>query len=412
MSISSYNRIAKNLIRLAPSLLTFIFGVGALFIADILISRYGATDTIAAWATLRSFMMVGGVCAMFGMGQLLVREPTAVRLITKLFVMHAAIIALIGGVIGVYFGFVDRLWVGVVVIFGVAISNTAFQWLRSNLALTKSYIANGAWRVIFMLLVIFFFIGGDVDITLLLAVAFLISSGIIGYLLMATPVLDNLKALHSDIKRPRDVYIVGATYFMSGLSLAIASYGENLVVHQMGTTQDLATYFRASVVFLFPGVVLNQYLAAIIGPMIRQNESRIVKAIKKYGFFFVGGLLLLWPLLIVGGMILEFLIYQENSTPLSLIALLTLTSCVRISYVIPSSFVGVAANKKQLQITTILYLLCAFLFPVLAVIFAHFGVIIILSVALANLINWVLRCCVGANIVVQRIKYYQSDSIT
>jgi len=197
--LSLNNRLKKTLLRIIPSLLTFAFGVGALFIADILISRYGATDTIAAWATLRSFMMVGGVCAMFGMGQLLVREPTAVRLITKLFVMHAAIIALIGGVIGVYFGFVDRLWVGVVVIFGVAISNTAFQWLRSNLALTKSYIANGAWRVIFMLLVIFFFIGGGVDIILLLAVAFLISSGIIGYLLVATPVLDNLVILNDPV---------------------------------------------------------------------------------------------------------------------------------------------------------------------------------------------------------------------
>jgi len=406
VALSSYTRIQKTLFRLLPSLLTFIFGVGTLFVADVLISRYGSTDAVASWATLRSFMMVGGVCAIFGMGQLLIREPASARLITKLFIIHATIISLIGGCIGVYFGLVDRFWIGVVVIAGISMSSLAFHWLRSNLALTKSYIAIGSWRAIFMLLIILFFIRADVNIALLLACAFLASWLIIGYLLKTTPAKSNLKALHSDIKRPRDVYIVGATYFMASLSLAISSYGENLVVHQMGTGQDLATYFRATVVFLFPGVVLNQYFAAIAGPMLRQDERRFVQMIKKYGIAFMGGLLLLWPLLIFGGILLEFIIYQENSTPWGLVILLTLTSCVRLSFVVPSSFVGVVANKKQLQITTILYLLCAFLLPVLAVIFSHYGVAIIISVALANLINWMLRCCVGMNIVMQRVKHY------
>lgn len=409
MPFSFYSRLQRFIRRILPSLLTFVSGVGALFIADILISRTGSTDTIAAWATLRSFMMVGGICAMFGMGQVLVREPAAAKLITKLFLINAAIVGLLGGIIGTYYGFVDRVWVGVIVIFGVAISNMAFQWLRSNLALTKSYIANGCWRILFMLAVLLFFTQSDMDISLLLIGAFVISTIVIAYLLYATPVLPDLKSLHSDVKKPRDAYIIGATYFLSGLSLAIASYGENLVVHQIGEPQDVALYFRATIVFLFPGIVLNQYLAAIAGPMVRQNEVRVITYLRKYRGWIGGALLLLWPLLILTGFILEFLIYSENTTPLALILLLTFTSCTRITYVVPSSFVGVIANKKQLQTTTALYLVCALLFPVLAVIFVKSGLSVILAVALANLVNWALRSLIGMNIVIYRMKLHHQD---
>jgi len=211
------------------------------------------------------------------------------------------------------------------------------------------------------------------------------------------------------VKKPRDAYIIGATYFLSGLSLAIASYGENLIVHQIGEPQDVALYFRATIVFLFPGIVLNQYLAAIAGPMVRQNEVRVITYLRKYRGWIGGALLLLWPLLILTGFILEFLIYSENTTPLALILLLTFTSCTRITYVVPSSFVGVIANKKQLQTTTALYLVCALLFPVLAVIFVKSGLSVILAVALANLVNWALRSLIGMNIVIYRMKLHHQD---
>lgn len=390
-----------------PSLITFFLGTGSLFIADILISRFATTATIASWATIRSFMMIGSVCAIFGMGQLIVREPKAAKIILKYFILNCIFIAIIGGIVGAYFGYVGSVWIGVIAISGVSITNMSFHWLRSNLAFTRSYIANSSWRVLFLLLVGLFLFRGYEDIGTLLAVSFCLSALVIAYLLASVPKLKETNARHNDIKRPKDIYIVGATYFMSGLSLAIASYGENLIVYQLGTNDDVAIYFRSVITFLFPGVILNQYLAALAGPLLRQDEGRVIGFMlrKKYLLVILTGLLC--PTLIIGGLILEFMIYGENTVPWILILMLTLTSCVRICYIIPSSFVGVLASKKELQNTTLLYLLCAALFPVFAIIFNHIGLSVIVSVAAANLLNWVFRNCVGLSLVFRRINLYK-----
>jgi len=46
--------------KVLPSLVTFFIGVGAMYIANVLITRYAGEALVADWATLNSFMMVGG----------------------------------------------------------------------------------------------------------------------------------------------------------------------------------------------------------------------------------------------------------------------------------------------------------------------------------------------------------------
>ncbi|PTR02782.1 hypothetical protein C8R30_10540 [Nitrosomonas nitrosa] len=389
--------------RLAPSALIFLSGVGALYVADLTIAASANDEAIALWATLKSFMMIASTFALFGINQLLVREPKAMRLLTRVGGANILVVSLVLGIIGAYFDLVPSILVGIVAIAGFSFSNLAFQWLRSNLQVTAAYLANGSWRVLFLLGILVFFINDNVDIGMILTGSFVISGLIIVGLIVQNPAKKNLVSLHDDIRSVKDIYLIGSSYFLAAISLSIATYGENLVVHQIGTTADVAQYFRASVVFLFPGMILNQYLTAVFGLAVRQEESRVLKNLRRYLWKGLAGLLLMWPVLIAGGYVLEMLVYGEISTSIMLATLLSMASCLRLLYVLPGSFIGVIANRRTLLKASIIYLICAFSLPLLSLLFHSLGMATVISVALASLISWTLRCAVGAGLVYQRL---------
>ena len=397
-------RAGKLLRRVLPSMLTFMAGVGAMFIADILISRLPDASRVAEWAALKSFMMVAGVGALFGMEQLLVREPKAVGLILRVSFFHVMIVALIAGLAGAALGLVATPWLGAAVVVGFAASSLSFQWLRSSLRVTASYVANSTWRILFLIGVITLVLTGHAPVGHVLVGAFLIGFCVIAALIIRRPAQRELHSPHDDLRRIFDVYAVGGLYFVSALSLAIAAYGENLVVNQLGTDEDLANYFRAAVVFLFPGVMLNQYLGAMIGPAIRQNEGKALGLLRRHGLKLILLVAVLVPGLVVGGYLLEAMFYPQISanTPLILAVMLSLTACIRLVYVLPSAFIGTMATRKELVGTTFAYLGCSLLLPILAFVFTENGMVVTLAVALANLINWSLRCLVGAGLVRRR----------
>jgi len=157
---------------------------------------------------------------------------------------------------------------------------------------------------------------------------------------------EDLIAIHSDIHTPKDIYIIGSSYFMASISLAIGAYGESLVVRTIGSTTDVALYFKSLVLFLFPGVMFNQYIAAVVGPLLRQNEKRAVSLLRKYRVFMLAALCAVWPGLIITGYILGSLLYDEHFTPLALAALLSLTSCVRCPYV-PAHVLGAGESGSR-----------------------------------------------------------------
>jgi len=59
------NLVSKTL----SSLVMFFIGVGAMYIANIIITRFATEAITAQWATLISFMMFGGAFALFGFDQ-------------------------------------------------------------------------------------------------------------------------------------------------------------------------------------------------------------------------------------------------------------------------------------------------------------------------------------------------------
>ncbi len=396
--------------RFAPSALIFLFGAGALYLADLAIAASGDVEAIALWATLKSFMMIASTFALYGINQLLVREPKATRLLTRIGGVNIIGVSLIFGIVGAYFGMVPSILVGIVAIAGFSFCNMAFQWLRSNLRLTAAYIANGSWRVLFLIGIMFLFINGYADIDTVLIGSFILGSFIIVGLIVRNSPKEEPVSIHDDIRSIKDVYLIGSSYFLAAVSLAIATYGENLVVHQIGTTIEVAQYFQASVVFLFPGMILNQYLTAVVGLAVRQEEARVLKNLRRYFWQGLGGLILMWPVLIAGGYLLEVLVYGEIGTPVILAALLALASCVRLLYVLPSSFIGVIASRHALFNASAAYLVCALLLPFLSIVFHSVGMAAMISVALASLISWALRCTVGAGLIYQRLAIITTEN--
>lgn len=403
MSATRYIKLASKAL---PSLVTFFIGVGAMYIANVLITRNATEALTADWATLMSYMMVGGSFALFGFDQQLIREPQAAKLIAKTAAFNITLISIFGGLIGYKFGYTPSFFIGVFVIVGFAVSALCFQWWRTNLHMTAAYLANGTWRLAFLIGVMILFVPKQAALSDILIGAFLVGFIVLIILFFLLKPRKDLISIHSDITKVKDVYIIGSSYFMAALSLAIASYGESLVVRTIGSTADVALYFKSLVLFLFPGVMFNQYVAAVVGPTLRQNEARAVGLLRKYKWFIALALLLIWPVLIASGYVLGKIIYGDFFTPLPLAALLAFTACMRLLYILPSNFVGITADKKQLRLISACYLGFALMFPLMSWGLAKAGLAVIFAVALANLVNWTLRTMAGLSIVQERFALY------
>ncbi len=403
MTVSRHHNLAKKAL---PSLVTFFMGVGAMYIANVLITRHASVDAIAQWATLNAFMMIGGTFAIFGFDQQLIREPQAAKLIAKTSFFNISLVAVTASLVGYILGYTPSIIVGMCVIVGFAASALSFQWWRTNLLMTAAYLSNGAWRITFLIGVIFFFTTQKAELSTLLIAAYGIGFLIIGLLFWRLKPKIELISIHKDISEVKDIYIIGSSYFMAALSLAIASYGESLVVRTLGSTADVALYFKSVILFLFPGVMVNQYVAAVVGPALRQNEARAIRLLKRFKIWIVVALILVWPCLVFGGHILGYIIYGEVQTPIILAVLLSLTSCIRLLYIIPSNFVGITASKPQLRNISAAFLIFALLFPILAWGLSEAGLAVIFAVAIANLINWILRTVAGLSVVRERFALY------
>lgn len=205
--------------------------------------------------------------------------------------------------------------------------------------------------------------------------------------------------------------MVGGSLLLMQLSQAVSAYGENLIVYQLGSAADVEMYYKGLVVYLFPSVIFNQYLVAVLGPLVRDNEEKVNGLIRRYAW--IAGIALVavaWPTLIFGGLILERLFFEGSSTPLVLAALFALTGCVRLYYVLPSSYVGILAKRRQLFFASIGYMASALMLPLLSLGIFTLGFDVVVAVALASLFNWAFRSLIGTNTIWVRMRRQSMDS--
>ena len=388
---------------LGPAFL-FILGTASTYAADFLITSSAEPNVIAQWGRLKSFMFLATPFAVFGMDQLLVREPQAVTIILRA-VAASSIIAATGlSILGYAAGWTGSFTIGFVPVLGLTTAGLAFHWLRSNRRLGAGYAAFSGWRVIFAALVLAFSTNGLVDVSHLLVVAFGLSLPFTVAMIKKKTNTAPMQGIHHDIKTGYDAFRIGSSYFFSSISLAIASYGEILVVSTLGTTQDVALYFSTTVLFLYPGTMLNQFLAANLGPYIRDHPKISFLRLKKWHLRGLSSVFLIWPVLIAIGYGLSAILHDRFQPNWELACILSATGCVRLLYIAPTSFIAVLAKASQLSKLSVWYLGTAILMPLIAIALHLAGITIVASVALANLTSWTLRLAGGAVILAQLTK--------
>jgi len=398
-----YSSLVSKGIHLIPSALIFSSGVGALYIADLLIVRFANSDIVSSWATLKSFVMIASVFAMFGLPQVLVREPHAAGIIFRTSSILMVLVSLTASYIAYELGLIASFLIGAASVLLFSITNLLFQWFRANLHFSMAYIVNSGWRIFFLIIVLYFVSMNKFDLGYGLIAAFIINIFGFSILLLRKHKTREIRSIHHDVENSSAAIKVGTSYFLATLSLSIASYGEHIVVYHIGHSEDVALYFRAAVLFLFPGIALNQFLAAILGPTIRQNETVVINTLTRYFLFGLVAIFFLWPVLLFIGCILQYSLFPNSEIHFSLGLIFSLTSCVRLFYVIPSSFVSMAADQRQLRNISYQYLGCALMLPALSVLFNGIGISVVLSVAMANLANWIFRCVIGVKLVKMRV---------
>jgi len=349
-------------------------------------------------------MMIGSVVALFGSEQLIFREPKSIGIILRVSFVSVLFWSLFLGIVGYHTKVLSSAVVGMVAIGGVAISELTFQWFRSAARLASAYAVFATWRVLLVLGCLFLLedVPGGIGTIVVVAVA---CGSALGLLMIAwsnrTP--HSAPIVHRDIHTISDACWLGGAFFLSSISLSIAAYGENLVVRSIGETTDVAQYFQTYVLFVSPSLILNQYLSVQIGLSIRSNEHMVISFINKYFFTLLPGFFIFMLSLLTCGYLLEATIDNGITSPLALAFLLTVSAFVRFIYILPSSFLGVAADRETLSRTAVIYLVSSALLPIVSLLLYSAGTPAAYAVAIGSLVNWSVRCLVGMRFVAQRI---------
>jgi len=406
--------VLRRMKRYLVSILVSLFGMGSLFAADILLATHASNEALATWATLKSSLMIGAVVVLLGTEQLIVRNPESLAIVAKVVIPQSILAGIVVALLVFHLGYFSSIPTAFLCVFGIAWVNLAFQWLRSNLCIVRAYITLGAWRLIFISVCIasILFSSSSLDnLEGLVVISLYLGWCIIVPVVVSAKRISDVVSHHTAFKSRVDVYRSSLLFFLASLSLSITSYGEHLLVFGLGETEDVALYFKAVTFFLMPGVFLNQYLSTVVGPWLRQNEKKGSQSLLTYKFLLLLMLFCSAPVLLIFGVIAQKLLLGEMVTPLVLAVIFTITAIVRFLYIVPSTYVGMIADRKELKRVTLYYILFAIGFLFLSELLVSIGMTVIYAVALANLINWCCRSLVGFGFVRYRMNLNRSSKV-
>lgn len=374
-----------------------IYGIGvlSLFLCDFLVTKSLGTDQIALWAEIRSLIGIGGVICLVGLEQVLVRSPQSSARLLRMILIQTPLIALILGLMIWKVGFLGDFWVAACLVYFSAINMALFQYFRSNRLRISSQIAWQGWKIVaFLLLVMGVSIGWIADVRTLILIAFSIAIAVSMYSLRQNPP-STLRTQQPDSVSA--LYFIGVRFMLSALMLALAVYGEQLIVARIGTAADTSLYFTHAAYFLFPISLLNGYLAFVSGPVIRDDHANMMRQLYERKWWLISGIIA--AVLIahaVGRVGWEIVVPKSGSIDLTLSLIMLLSCFARTFYTLPSTYLGVFATPRQhdvLLIGQILILAASILF--LIVLLQSFGLPLLHAVAAASATNWIARTILG-----------------
>lgn len=377
------------------SLAIYVTGLAALFMADMVVSKFFPPEEIKIWAEVRSLIGISGILCLVGLDQVLVRSPHSSSRLLKILAIQIPLLALIVGVGVWYLGFLSHWVIAAAIAAGSSGSLALFQYFRSHRRNVKSQLAQQVWKVGALLIVLWVTVL-SVYIPLDAAVATMLISSVIGvglFLIKERPALLRQQVPESVFS----LYQIGVRFMVTSLLLAFAVYAEQLIVNRLGTSGEAAIYFTHSTFFMFPIAAVNGYFAFLIGPWVRDNHQRFIQI-----FFYK----IAWVYLGVVVYVVSFsffgwlgwiLVNPSVGAPDGVLQGLFIAGAIaRTTYAIPSGYLGVFGRPKQHDLLIFGQLL------ILGVVFSFLFLVIwfdwmalMPAVASASALNWSLRAWLG-----------------
>ena len=239
------------------ALLIYLLGTSALIALDIAVSKFLSAAGIETWATIRSLIGLSGFVCLIGLDQMIVRSRQSSFLICRLVAVQVPLLSIIVGTLIWWLEFMSNWSYSILLVAGSSATMFFQQYFRSNHLRVRAQVAEQGWKVVTLCIV-----SGSViwNIQIMIDLAFI--TAIIGMIAVSSLSLLQSPPNKLFAQSPEPVsslYAYGFRFMLSSILLALALYGEQLVVSGLGTSEESATYFTHAVFFLFPISIANGY---------------------------------------------------------------------------------------------------------------------------------------------------------
>ncbi len=328
------------------ALLIYLLGTSALIALDIAVSKFLSAAGIETWATIRSLIGLSGFVCLIGLDQMIVRSRQSSFLICRLVAVQVPLLSIIVGTLIWWLEFMSNWSYSILLVAGSSATMFFQQYFRSNHLRVRAQVAEQGWKVVTLCIV-----SGSViwNIQIMIDLAFI--TAIIGMIAVSSLSLLQSPPNKLFAQSPEPVsslYAYGFRFMLSSILLALALYGEQLVVSGLGTSEESATYFTHAVFFLFPISIANGYFAFLIAPWLRDNHEKFLLIVSKYNWL-IGFCALVYAISIhCIGLFAWMLIDPTGETSNVTLQFVFFCMCVaRTIYTIPSAYIGIFGDKKR-----------------------------------------------------------------
>lgn len=372
----------------------FLYGIGlvAFLIADIRVSEIADKVYVADWAFVKSVVLIAGSACMLGYDQLFVRDPSLIERKQSTIVIQVLLISI--GSSALLYGFKNLsvehglLLFSSIALFGFLNYTASAHRGLSNL--WKAQLATNFWKVLVATVLLSFSLSPFYTFLIALFVSSVIVVGV------GMPRYERgLDSPTWEAMGTADARALSRSFFLSNLTLLIASHGEQLIINVFGDYSASATLFSHMAVFAPISIGMNGFLGFYLGPKIRRmgritrrSYMNLTMSMTLYSF-------VITVVSVVAGCL--YVVFLSNRTladfsPL-IVALVAATGVVRGVYVATSVCVGIYGDKRALRRLVYEFWVGTFIYLLLTGITMRFsnGIMAAQIMAVLALFNWTYR---------------------
>lgn len=382
-----------NINKIATSFLINIFGLGSLWIVDMLMTATENPVLISEWATTKSILFIGSTFILFGIDQAIIRTSVNLNKILIPITIQFILITLIIIAILQLLGFQLNLFYMFISLILIAFTLLLASYYRNLLKFNYSQIMMHSWKIFFLVGILML---GYENYFIVLLFSLLITVSIFIYF---TDLISWSESIKYDLFLYKKNITIGVHYFFATTSLITLLYLDQIILNYLDKTQESSLLFSYITIFIAPGSVLLGFSGFILLPYIKRSYKELVHHYKKKNilFFFLVGVL--FTSFIFLSEYFLFIILKSEKVDYFMIFLLFILFLLRFLYLIPTTVIGAFASNKIIAKVSVLYYVANVLFVLSFVSLYLMGYPIVYSMLTALIIGWMYRCYVGYRIV-------------